>query len=133
MFSKNKLTKVAVLLGFWAFIVVLWIDRRKEAYGIPRAREAALKVDLQTMRNAVNNYTSDKHQRPKSLQDLVDAGYLREIPVDPITHSKDWALDFDGSVLGDPVMSPDLKAQGLYDVHSNSNMPSTEGSHYNTW
>ena len=132
MFGKKKLNKAVVLLGLCAAIGVLWIDRWT-CYGGSRAREAALKADLQTMRNAIDNYTFDRHQQPKSLQDLVDAGYLREIPVDPVTHRKDWALDFGETRLGDPVVSPDLKAQGLYDVRSNSNVASTEGGRYNTW
>jgi general secretion pathway protein G len=85
------------------------------------------------MRDAIDNYTTDKQGRPKSLQDLVDAGYLRTIPVDPMTGKTDWVPDFEGPVLGNPVVSPDVKAQGLYDVHSNSSRVATEGSQYKTW
>lgn len=107
--------------------------RRESVRVSRRAREAILRTDLRTIRDAIDNYTLDKERRPKSLQDLVDAGYLRAIPVDPMTGKTDWVPDFDGPVLADPVVSPDLKAQGLHDVHSYSNGIATEGGHYNRW
>ena len=55
---------------------------------VKHAREAVLKQDLQTMRQAIDNYTLDKQQAPQSLQDLVDAHYLREVPLDPVCHAK---------------------------------------------
>lgn len=85
------------------------------------------------MRDAIDNYTLDKNQPPHSLQDLVDAGYLRAIPRDPITNKADWELDLEGPVLGDPVLSPDLKAEVLVDLHSNSNRISLNGTKYSEW
>jgi hypothetical protein len=58
---------------------------------------------------------------------------LRAIPVDPITHKTDWLLDFEGPVLGDPVLSPDLEARRLVGVHANSKQSSRDGSKYNEW
>jgi general secretion pathway protein G len=87
-----------------------------------------LRTDLRTMRHAIDNYALDKQEPPHSLQDLVDAGYLRALPVDPITLKPDWV-----PVLEDPIVSPDLKAQGLYDVHSSSSRVATNGSRYNAW
>src|ERR1700679_3123629 len=49
------------------------------------AREAVLKEDLHTMRSAIDSYTADKQKAPQSLDDLVQDGYLREVPVDPMT------------------------------------------------
>jgi general secretion pathway protein G len=72
------------------------------------------------MRDAVDHYTLDKQQAPQSLQDLVDAHYLRAIPVDPITHKADWV-----PVFGEIEMSPDKKVRGLCDVRSNSDSHST--------
>ena len=60
-------------------------------HSIVRARESVLKQDLQTMRNAIQQYTLDKLQGPQSLDDLVSAGYLREVPTDPITRLHQWA------------------------------------------
>src|SRR6516162_2346879 len=57
---------------------------------IQGARESVLKEDLQTMRQAIDNYTLDKQQAPQSLQDLVEGNYLREVPIDPVCRQKDW-------------------------------------------
>lgn len=97
-----------------------------------RGREAVLRTDLRTIRDAIDNYTLDKGRPLKSLQDLVDGGYLRTIPVDPMTGKTDWVPDFEGPVLR-PVIGPDLKAQRPCDVHSNSTRVAREGSQYNTW
>ena len=133
---KRNSTARMILIGLSAIALLplLFLGMRREyVRAVQRSREAVLRTDLRTIRDAVDNYTLDKHRRPKSLQDLVDAGYLRSIPVDPMTGQKDWVPDFKGPILGDPVVSPDLNAQGLYNVHSNSSRVATEGSQYNTW
>ena len=96
---------------------------------VQRAREAALHTDLQTMRNAIDNYTMDKMSAPQSLEDLKNAGYLREIPTDPITQQKDWVLDFE-----DVALSPTQSGTGITNVHSASTQVSPfEHTPYNTW
>jgi general secretion pathway protein G len=96
---------------------------------VQRAREAALHTDLQTMRNAIDNYTMDKMSAQQSLEDLKSAGYLREVPVDPITQQKDWVLDFE-----DVVLSPTQSGTGITDVHSASSQVSKfENTPYNSW
>ena len=93
------------------------------------AREAVLKQDLQALRGAIQQFTLDKQRAPQSLEDMVSAGYLRELPNDPITHQKDWHLDFE-----DVMLSPDQTGSGLSDVHSNSDAVSpNQGTAYNTW
>jgi len=92
------------------------------------ALETTLRRDLRTMREAIDNYTLDRLRPPDSLQDLVNAGYLREIPVDPVTHHGDWVLS-----SNDTVLSPDQKTTGFSDVHSNSAQIGTNGSSYNSW
>ena len=93
-----------------------------------RARESTLKHDLQVMREAIDNYTLDKQRLPQSLQDLVEAGYLRELPIDPITLKKDWAPQ-----IGDIQLNPKETAHGLYDVHSKSAKVSSNGTPFNIW
>jgi|SRR5215813_13196178 len=95
---------------------------------VQRAREAALHTDLQTMRLAIDNYTLDRLSPPQSLEDLRDAKYLREVPVDPITQAKDWVLDY-----GDTMLTPDQNGSGITDVHSASPAISLEGTAYNSW
>jgi len=82
---KGISTAGVVLIGLSAIALLFLGMRREYVRAIQRSREAVLRTDLRTIRDAVDNYTLDKHRRPKSLQDLVDAGYLRAIPVDPMT------------------------------------------------
>ena len=95
---------------------------------IRRARESVLKQDLQTMRQAIDNYTLDKQEAPQSLQDLVDAHYLREVPMDPICHTNDWEVH-----IGDTVLSPDQTSTCVDDVHSGCQQNALDGSSYTTW
>jgi len=95
---------------------------------IRRARESVLKQDLQTMRQAIDNYTLDKQEAPQALQDLVDAHYLREVPVDPICHTNDWEVH-----IGDTVLSPDQTSTGVDDVHSGCQQNALDGTSYTTW
>jgi general secretion pathway protein G len=96
---------------------------------VQRAREATLKQDLFTMRQAIQAYTLDKEMAPSSLDDLVQGKYISGIPTDPITRNKDWHLDFE-----DILLSPEQTSAGLTDVHSSSGATSPfENTAYNTW
>jgi general secretion pathway protein G len=91
------------------------------------ARESVLKDDLFQMRKMLDQYAADKGQLPQSLEDLVSAGYLREMPVDPMTEKRDW----------NPIMGQDPNSseggQGIVDVHSTSSDLSTDGTPYSEW
>ena len=94
------------------------------------AREAVLKEDLHTMRAAIDSYTADKQKAPQSMDDLVQEGYLRVVPEDPMTHSKDtWVTD-----TTDSYRSTDqTDAGGIDDVHSGSQDTGSDGQPYSTW
>lgn len=96
---------------------------------LQRAKEATLKEDLHTMRTAIDSYTVDKEKAPDSLEDLVQAGYLKSIPVDPITSSSEtW-------ITGQSDTMTDINETqgGLDDVHSGSQALASDGTSYNTW
>ncbi len=96
---------------------------------ILRARETVLKNNLYTLRSVIDEYTLDKEKAPQSLQDLVDAGYLKELPKDPFTNARDtWV-----PVTDDSLMSPDQTEPGIIDVHSGSDLNSSEGTAYSSW
>ena len=133
MKARVKLRTSLALCALGLLVLVLLAQGRYDPPLIQHSHAAVLKTDLRTIRDAVDNYTLDRREAPHSLQDLVDAGYLRIIPVDPITQKPDWVPDLGEPVLGDPVLSPDLIAEGLVDVHSNSNRVSQDGSKYNEW
>ena len=96
---------------------------------IQRAKESVLKQNLFTLRTVIDEYTYDKQRAPQSLQDLVEFGYLREIPVDPIVGTRtDWII-----VMEDAVASVDQTSPGIFDVKSSSGDVSLEGTPYNEW
>jgi general secretion pathway protein G len=114
------ITILAILIGMAAV---------NYSRSIVNAREAVLKQDLQALRGAIQQYTLDKQRAPQSLDEIVSAGYLCEVPTDPITKQKDWHVDFD-----DTFLSAEQTSSGLSDVHSNSESVSpNDGSAYNTW
>ncbi|HEV2961483.1 MAG TPA: prepilin-type N-terminal cleavage/methylation domain-containing protein [Candidatus Angelobacter sp.] len=93
------------------------------------AREAVLREDLYTIRNAIDQFTMDKNKAPQDLNDLVTSGYMTKIPQDPFTRSSEtWQ-----PAQEDVLLSPDQTAPGISDVHSGSNQVSTEGTAYSSW
>jgi general secretion pathway protein G len=93
------------------------------------AKETVLKDNLREMRRVIDQYTADKKKSPQSLQDLVDAGYFRQLPEDPITGSNStWEVVADSS-----ISSPDQTESGIVDLHSGSTAISSEGTPYNQW
>ena len=96
---------------------------------ILRAKEAVLRQDLFAMRSAIDQYTMDKAKAPQALHDLVQEGYLREVPKDPFTESRDtWQ-----AAQEDVLLSIDQNQPGITDVHSGSNRMGSDGTAYNTW
>jgi general secretion pathway protein G len=88
-----------------------------------------LKEDLQTMRSAIDSYTMDKQKAPQSLDDLIQDGYLKSVPEDPMTHSKDtWVTD-----SSDAMYSLDQTEPGINDVHSGSEATGSDGQSYSSW
>src|SRR5204862_3699118 len=92
------------------------------------AKETVLKDNLRELRRVIDQYTADKKKAPTTLQDLVDAGYFRQLPLDPITQSNStWE-----PVTDTAVASPDQSDSGIVDLHSGSTAISSEGTIYNT-
>jgi general secretion pathway protein G len=96
---------------------------------IRRAKEAVLREDLHTMRTAIDSYTVDKQKAPQSLDDLVQAGYLKAMPKDPITQRTDTWLP----VQEDSLMTLDQTQPGIDDVHSGAQQTASDGTSYSTW
>jgi len=94
-----------------------------------RANESVLKQNLFTLRTVIDEYTYDKQRAPQSLDDLVNEGYLRAIPVDPIVRSRtEWIVVFE-----DAVAAVDQTSPGIFDVKSSSKETSLEGTTYDEW
>jgi len=96
---------------------------------VKHAQESVLREDLHVMRTAIDSYTIDKQKAPQSLDDLVQDGYLRAIPVDPMTHSKDtWVAD-----RSDAMYSIDQTDSGIDTVHSGAQDEGSDGQPYSSW
>ncbi len=96
---------------------------------ILRAKETTLRNDLFTLRRMIDEYTYDKKKAPQALDDLVAGGYLKQIPEDPMTHDTNWQV----TVEADVMQYLDQTDAGIDDVHSSSNLTSTEGTEYSSW
>ena len=96
---------------------------------LQRAKEATLREDLHTMRTAIDSYTMDKEKAPDTLDDLVQAGYLKSIPMDPMTSSNEtWITG-----MSDTMTDINETQGGMDDVHSGSQGLASDGTTYNTW
>jgi general secretion pathway protein G len=96
---------------------------------IQRAKESVLKNNLFTLRTVIDEYTYDKQKAPQSPQDLVSEGYLRQVPVDPMTQSADtWKV-----IMEDASNTVNQSEPGIFDVKSGSDKTSLEGTPYSDW
>ena len=121
------LIELMIVLAIIATLAAIAIPSYINA--VKHAREAALREDLFVMRQAIDSYTVDKEKAPQSLDDLVQTGYLKQMPVDPMTGSSDtWMPD-----TSDTLMDVDETAGGIDNVHSGSQGIATDGTSYNTW
>jgi general secretion pathway protein G len=127
--ANDGFTLIELMIVIAIIFILLGLAAGRYDMTIQRSREAVLKHDLMIMREAIDNFTLDKQAAPQSLDDLQQAGYLREVPLDPMTQARDWSPVFDNIVL-----SPDQVTTGMVDVHSNSTLTSRfDGTAYNTW
>jgi general secretion pathway protein G len=123
-FTLIELMIVMVIIGILATIAI-----PAYTHTVKTAREAVLREDLNTMRRAIDSYTIDKEKAPQSLDDLVQAGYLTKIPIDPITHHDDTWITSES----DDMTNIDQTAGGIDNVHSGAQTLASDGTSYSTW
>jgi general secretion pathway protein G len=122
-FTLLELITVVAIIGI---LVGIALPNYKAA--MLQAREAVLKEDLFRFRDVIDQYYADKGKYPGSLEALVEEGYLRKVPSDPITGSPDWEVVFSEVDPDNPNDTP-----GVYDVKSAATIPSQAGTPYNEW
>jgi general secretion pathway protein G len=113
-------------------IILILISVSIPAYqqSVIRARESVLRQNLFTLRSVISQYTLDKQKAPQALEDLVSAGYIKQLPMDPMTgHADTWVPE----QAEDTLMAVDEQEGGIDNVHSGSEAVSTDGTTYSTW
>jgi general secretion pathway protein G len=118
------------LMGATAMLAVL-VSIALPIYhrSMQRSKESILKNNLYTLRTVIDEYTYAQHKAPRTLQDLVSHGYLRRVPMDPITGSADtWKR-----MMEDATNTLNQTQPGIYDIRSGSELTSLEGTPYSQW
>ncbi|PYX23376.1 MAG: general secretion pathway protein GspG [Acidobacteria bacterium] len=134
MATRNKnqsrgFTLIEMLIVISLVMILVAIAVPNYQRSIMRAKESVLKQDLFQLRSLISQYTLDKQKAPQALDDLITAGYLKQIPIDPMTNARDtWTVDQE-----DTLLSVDQQEPGISDVHSGSNAISSDGTAYSTW
>ena len=123
--NRRGFTLIEIMVVVAIIVTILSIAVPFYTTAMVRAKESVLQSNLFTMRSVIDQYTYDKEEPPQSLDDLVSEGYLREIPIDPFTESRDtWETINDTGPTGE---------SGLYDVRSGSDRTALNGTSYSEW
>jgi general secretion pathway protein G len=124
-------TLIELMIVVSILLILISIAVPQYRSSVKRARESVLRQDLFTMRSVISQYTLDKQKMPQSGDDLVQAGYLKQIPTDPITSQSNWNWH---TADEGTIMSPDEQDQGgVDDVYSSSNDIGSDGVAYSQY
>jgi general secretion pathway protein G len=122
-------TLVELMIVMAIILILVSVSAPIYSQSIVRARESTLRQNLYHLRQSIDQFTMDKQKAPQSLDELVSAGYLREIPIDPMTQSREtWVVDME-----DVLLSIDQNEPGITNVHSGAQGTATDGTAYSTW
>ena len=125
--AQAGFTLLELMIVISVIIILAAITLPQYQKTIMHTRESVLRDDLFKLRSLIDQFGADKGRLPQSLEELASEGYIREIPVDPFTGEKDWAV-----TTGEDPNSMDGQ-QGITDVHSSSAEVSSEGTPYSQW
>ena len=127
--SRSGFTLIELMIVMAVITVLVSIAVPMYQKSIMRSKESVLKNNLFTLRTVIDEYTYDKGKAPQALQDLVTEGYLRTIPMDPMTGSAEsWKI-----IMEDATTSINQSEPGIFDVKSGSDKTSLEGTPYADW
>jgi general secretion pathway protein G len=119
--------ELMIVMAIVAIIISIAVPMYQKS--IVRSKESVLRNNLFTLRTVVDEFTYDKQKAPQTLQDLVTEGYLRAVPLDPITNSdSSWRI-----VMEDATSATNPNEPGIWDVRSGSDQKSLEGTPYSEW
>jgi len=128
--GKNSgFTLIEMMIVVSMILILLAVAIPAYNQSILRARESVLRQDLFTLRSVISQFTLDKQRAPQSLDDLVQAGYIKQVPNDPFTNRNDtWQLEQE-----DVLLAVDQQQPGITDVHSGANLTASDGTSYSSW
>jgi general secretion pathway protein G len=126
--SRRGFTLIELMIVMSVIIILISVAIPFYQKSIIRAKETVLHSNLSAIRSAIDEYSYDKQKAPPQLQDLVSEGYLREVPKDPITGQNQWK-----EIQEDASQSVNSTEPGLFDVRSESQKTSLEGTPYSEW
>jgi len=125
---ESGFTLIELMIVIKIILILIGMAAPRYDKFVQGAKEAVLKYNLRTMREMIDHYTEDKQSAPQSVEDLHHAGYLREVPVDPVTRTREWSAKYDNVFLG-----PDQSGSGMVDVSSTSTATALDGTKYSDW
>lgn len=125
----NGFTIIEVLVVMSLIVILASMGMTQYRSSITRAEEAVLKENLFRMNDAIDQFYADKNKWPSDLAELASEGYIRELPIDPMTKSKDtWT-----TVQAEPDPNNPASQVGIYQVKSGSDRTALDGSRYADW
>ena len=121
------LIEMVIVIAIISILLSMAVANYRQS--IQAARDASMKQNLFTLRHVIQEFTLDKQRAPQSLDELIQANYLKEIPIDPCTKQKDWRVDEE-----DTLLAVDQNQPGITDVHSICPLLSSDGiTRYSDW
>jgi general secretion pathway protein G len=121
-------TLIELMIVITIMLILIGMAAARYDRAVQSAKEAVLKYNLRTMREMIDHYMDDKQAAPQSVEDLQQGGYLRAVPVDPMTRTKEWEQKYDSVFL-----VRDQGSTGLVDVSSKSMGTALDGTKYSEW
>ena len=126
--NARGFTLLEMMIVISVMIILLAVAIPNYNQAVVQSRESVLRSNLNTLRMVISQYTLDKQKAPQGLDDLKTAGYLRDIPIDPMTRQPNWEV-----VQEDVLLAVDQQEPGITDVHSASSGTASDGTAYSTW
>jgi general secretion pathway protein G len=125
---ERGFTIIELLVVLSIIVILSTMGMAQYRNSVIRSREAVLKEDLFRMNDAIDQYYADRGQYPGTLDALVSEGYMRKLPVDPITNQADWQ-----TVPSEPDPNNPTASPGIYTVKSASDATALDGTKYSDW
>ena len=127
--STRGFTIIELLIVMSVIVILASMGMVQYRNSVRRSQEAVLKENLFRMRDAMDQFHADKNKWPTDLSELVSEGYIREVPTDPITGSKDtWRTE-----TAEPDANNPASSIGIDNVFSGSEESALDGSKYAEW